>query len=101
MAELADALDSGSSGSNLVEVQVLSPALFLFLALDLSDFSERSFFVLSRRNFITENKKAVVISYHSSVSVSALFAIAKLSLIPHGTKPAKHSFYAKARTKEH
>ncbi len=28
MAELADALDSGSSGSNLVEVQVLSPALF-------------------------------------------------------------------------
>ena len=43
MAELADALDSGSSGSNLVEVQVLSPALFLFLALDLSDFSERSF----------------------------------------------------------
>ena len=27
MAELADALDSGSSGSNLVEVQVLSPAL--------------------------------------------------------------------------
>ena len=26
MAELADALDSGSSGSNLVEVQVLSPA---------------------------------------------------------------------------
>ncbi len=28
VAELADALDSGSSGSNLVEVQVLSPALF-------------------------------------------------------------------------
>ena len=27
VAELADALDSGSSGSNLVEVQVLSPAL--------------------------------------------------------------------------
>ena len=26
VAELADALDSGSSGSNLVEVQVLSPA---------------------------------------------------------------------------
>ena len=29
VAELADALDSGSSGSNLVEVQVLSPAFFL------------------------------------------------------------------------
>ena len=28
VAELADALDSGSSGSNLVEVQVLSPAFF-------------------------------------------------------------------------
>ena len=31
VAELADALDSGSSGSNLVEVQVLSPALFFCL----------------------------------------------------------------------
>ena len=29
VAELADALDSGSSGSNLVEVQVLSPAFFM------------------------------------------------------------------------
>ena len=29
VAELADALDSGSSGSNLVEVQVLSPAFLL------------------------------------------------------------------------
>ncbi len=50
--------------------------------------------------FITENKKAVVISYHSSVSVSALFATAKQSLIPYGTKPANCSFYAKSTYKE-
>lgn len=29
MAKLADALASGASGSNLVEVQVLSPAFFM------------------------------------------------------------------------
>ncbi len=44
VAELADALDSGSSGSNLVEVQVLSPALFLCLALSLSEFVLKGIF---------------------------------------------------------
>ena len=44
VAELADALDSGSSGSNLVEVQVLSPAFFM-LKNRLSDYSESLFCV--------------------------------------------------------
>ena len=56
VAELADALDSGSSGSNLVEVQVLSPALFLCLALVLSEiYSERTFLFAATK--LSKNKK--------------------------------------------
>ena len=45
MAELADALDSGSSGGNFVEVQVLLPAPFYKC---LRDFSRKHFFVTKK-----------------------------------------------------
>ena len=58
MAELADALGSGSSGGNPVRVQVPASAPFFFLLEDFFKYSLFELFVPSRK-FLKNDKKII------------------------------------------